>query len=228
MKHLLLCCYMMISLLLCGQDTEPTLLPIVPIYQGEIWEAVQFEETQEPPSPTQIEKCQFYLSEIRLIQEGKIVYTESGAHLIDFAQADRRGISLHAPQDLAFDEIEFLLGVDSTVQAGGAMGGDLDPTQGMYWSWQSGYIHFKLEGRNPDCGGRNQQYIYHVGGYRGEYNSLIWVKLPIDHTTGALLYLDLDQLLAEQDLSTGYHMMSPGKAALEMAQQIREAFRSTR
>lgn len=31
------------------------------------------------------------------------------------------------------------------------MDGDLDPLNGMYWAWNSGYINMKIEGITPKC-----------------------------------------------------------------------------
>lgn len=56
------------------------------------------------------------------------------------------------------------LGVDSNLNALGVHRGDLDPLQGMYWSWQSGYIHFKLEGE-WEQDGKMQPFVFHIGGF---------------------------------------------------------------
>jgi hypothetical protein len=60
-----------------------------------------------------------------------------------------------------------LFGVDSLLQRGGVMDGDLDPVHGMYWTWQSGYIQFKLEGLLRDSAGERKLEL-HLGGFEGE------------------------------------------------------------
>jgi len=41
--------------------------------------------------------------------------------------------------------------VDSLANVSGAMSNDLDATKGMYWSWQSGFINLKIEGKSASC-----------------------------------------------------------------------------
>ena len=60
-----------------------------------------------------------------------------------------------------------LFGVDSLLQRSGVMDGDLDPVHGMYWTWQSGYIQFKLEGLLRDSAGERKLEL-HLGGFEGE------------------------------------------------------------
>ncbi len=42
--------------------------------------------------------------------------------------------------------ISLLFGVDSAIQVGGVGKGALDPQRGMYWTWQTGYVQWKMEG----------------------------------------------------------------------------------
>jgi len=55
----------------------------------------------------------------------------------------------------------------------GKRAGNLDiggKATGMYWSWNSGYIFFKMEGESPqaplDNAGKNM-FRYHIGGFGG-------------------------------------------------------------
>ena len=43
--------------------------------------------------------------------------------------------------------IIFSMGVDSLKQAKPLYSGDLNPLKNMYWTWQSGYIQLKAEGK---------------------------------------------------------------------------------
>lgn len=72
-----------------------------------------------------------------------------------------------------------MIGVDSLKSAGGAgeRTGVLDPTSygddGMWWSWNSGYIFMKLEGTStaiPTAIKPDQKFAIHVGGYGGGWN----------------------------------------------------------
>ncbi len=77
-----------------------------------------------------------------------------------------------------YKAVRFLIGVDSTRNVSGAQTGGLDPATGMFWSWNTGYIFFKLEGDCPQLitpfGSSN--FVYHIGGFKGQYNTLVWAE----------------------------------------------------
>ncbi|MGA0557364.1 MbnP family protein [Larkinella sp. VNQ87] len=58
-------------------------------------------------------------------------------------------------------------------------------TGGMYWDWNSGYIHFKLEGTSPvaPATASGRVFLYHIGlfgGYRTKtINNLRTINLPL-------------------------------------------------
>ncbi|NBB18584.1 hypothetical protein GVN20_04370 [Runella sp. CRIBMP] len=93
-----------------------------------------------------------------------------------------------------YTAITFTIGVDSlrNTMDLSRRKGVLDPGDashegdGMYWSWNSGYIFLKIEGNSskitPDPAG-NQKFRYHIGGYGGynakTFNNLRIVTLPL-------------------------------------------------
>jgi hypothetical protein len=94
-----------------------------------------------------------------------------------------------------YSEISFTIGVDSarSVSDVTARTGVLDPTSygddGMYWSWNSGYIFVKMEGTSPVVplnSAGNRVFAMHVGGYGGRTaaapNNLRSVTLPLNGT----------------------------------------------
>lgn len=120
--------------------------------------------------------------------------------------------------------ISFTLGLDSTINVSGALGGDLDPTQGMYWSWQSGYINFKLEGTSGNCTNRNKDFQFHLGGYQYPFDAHTGVELtPKGKETGAI-QLDLYEFFNKTNLSKENGIMSPSKAALSKSQILSKSF----
>jgi hypothetical protein len=69
--------------------------------------------------------------------------------------------------------IQFLLGIDSADQVRGAQTGVLDPVKGMFWTWNSGYQSFKIEGYSPLSTQPAHSFAFHIGGYRSPY-STVW------------------------------------------------------
>jgi hypothetical protein len=100
-------------------------------------------------------------------------------HLIDFSDSASTQIIIPASPGLC-DGIQFLLGVDSLDQIRGAQTGALDPVRGMFWTWNSGYQSFKIEGYSPVSLQPAHIIAYHIGGYRYPY-STVW-KIRINTT----------------------------------------------
>lgn len=118
----------------------------------------------------------------------------------------------------AADKLVFLLGVDSLTQAAGALGDDLDPTQGMYWAWQSGYINFKLEGKTPRCPARNNAFQFHLGGFVAPDASGQRVEIALEAgQKDIVIAFAVDQFLGLVDLQETYEVMRPCAKAVELS-----------
>ncbi|MEO5995248.1 MAG: MbnP family protein [Chitinophagaceae bacterium] len=81
-----------------------------------------------------------------------------------------------------YDHISFIIGVDSARNFSGAQTGALDPANGMFWTWNSGYIMAKLEGSSPISTQPDNRIEYHIGGFKDPDNVLQKVVLPFPET----------------------------------------------
>ena len=171
-----------------------------------------------------IDNLKFYISNLKIIRKNKIVFQDSlPARLIDIE--NKNSLSINVKNRLKFDKIVFNLGIDSLTNVSGALGGDLDPTNGMYWTWQSGYINFKLEGKDPLCKSRHQKFQYHLGGYAAPYNSLQQISLNLDKkSTRAEIRLPIDTFLKAVNPQNQSEIMSPGSRAVELSAILKQLF----
>jgi len=131
---------------------------------------------------------------------------------------------LSSPTNLKFTKIKFNLGIDSITNVSGAMGGDLDPTKGMYWTWQSGYINLKLEGKSKLCKTRNNEFQFHLGGYQNGDNALQTIILNVSENKEIDILIDIEQFVAAIDLSEQNQIMSPGKKAVLLSEKFSKIF----
>jgi hypothetical protein len=69
-----------------------------------------------------------------------------------------------------YTRMEFLLGVDSVSNFSGLQEGALNPSNGMFWSWSTGYIFTRIEGKSPQS--PSGVFLYHLGGYQSPYNAI--------------------------------------------------------
>lgn len=97
-------------------------------------------------------------------------------YLINATDPSTSYITLSVPSS-TYDEISFLIGVDSVRNTSGAQTGALDPAQGMFWTWSTGYIMVKLEGNSPSAQTPGNVIEYHIGGFRGAENVIRKVSL---------------------------------------------------
>ena len=98
--------------------------------------------------------------------------------LIDESDEDTHEPTLMIPEG-EYKTVSFTVGVDSLKSTAdiSQRTGTLDPTGAgadMYWTWNSGYIFFKMEGTSPAVtGGMGNEFYYHVGGFGGYSSATI-------------------------------------------------------
>ena len=119
--------------------------------------------------------------------------------------------------------VVFSLGIDSTACVSGALSGDLDPTKGMYWAWQSGYINFKIEGKSSSCKTRNNAFQFHVGGYLKPNYAIRTIELNTKNSNFEVV-IDLAQLFNQIKLSEINSIMIPGSKASDIADKAKLMF----
>lgn len=160
-----------------------------------------------------------YISAVQVFLGDSLVWAEPESyHLVDAAKPDTWHVA--APEGLVYDQIHFKLGTDSLTNVSGAMGGDLDPTKGMYWAWNSGYINMKLEGQYYDQNNAPTEFQYHLGGYAAPYATVQQLALAIDRlSSNVLVAIDLQAFLQQHYSTKAQHIMSPGKAAVQLSEQ---------
>lgn len=165
-------------------------------------------------------KC--YLSGFRFYKNGKLVAEEPASyHLCDVEQLSSLEFEINVGE-IDFNEMDFNLGIDSATNATGIHGGSLDPTKGMYWAWQSGYINFKLEGRSNVCATRLNEFQLHVGGFLQPYSALQLLKFT--NITGPqnriAIKLKLDDFIDRIELHKQPEIMEPGPKAVKASKLL--------
>jgi hypothetical protein len=167
----------------------------------------------------------FYISNVQFFYEEEFISSlEKKHHLVDLENPESLKINLGKNAQLDFNKIKFDLGIDSLTNVSGAFGGDLDPTNGMYWTWQSGYINFKLEGVTPSCPARKNFFQFHLGGYQAPFSNVQAVELDIADKKNIIIELPIDLLLEKINLTQTYKIMSPNQPAVDLTKLIASLF----
>ena len=169
-------------------------------------------------SDCQVVTLRFYLHNVELKHEGRLVWASADTHyLFDSGVASRLEIPLSISASTPVDEISFVIGVDSALQVNGAHSGVLDPIQGMYWTWQSGYIHWNLETDSLDSASESSL-TWHVGGYRAPYNSMRVIRYAVNNdSTSYLFTVDIRRLINDVCGHVPLMVMSPSAHAMKLA-----------
>ena len=94
----------------------------------------------------------------------------------------------------------------------------------MYWTWQSGYINFKIEGTSPICKTRNHAFQWHIGGYKYPNTTIQEIKLPCTTKKDIVVVIDLKELLEQSSLVEHPEVMSPSKEAVRLSSIFKNCF----
>lgn len=174
-----------------------------------------------------VSTLKFFISDFNIVFADGTEINSNDSWLMDLENKESFGRTLPIPEKKVVKSLRFTVGVPVDANTAGALGGDLDPASGMYWSWQSGYINFKIEGRSPVCKTHNSEFSFHIGGYKLTEQSARQVVLlcPSGYITGkVMVYINLHKLLEVIDLKTKNTVNTPGTEAMEMADLISKIF----
>lgn len=175
----------------------------------------------------QIETLKFYISGIELLDSNNRIWKEKNSyHLIDFEDKNSQTIQLYIPKKSRISNLKFNIGIDSITSNSGALDGDLDPTKGMYWAWQSGYINFKMEGTSPICETRKHKFQFHLGGYMKPFYAMQSITLPISLVEDNTVQINFNiaPIFNSISLKDTYSIMIPCREALELSKIVAKLF----
>ena len=173
----------------------------------------------------QITKLKYYISNIGFSSTG---HGTQNIFLADAGLAD--SIKLVVPTG-SYQKIFFTIGVDSALNNSGAQDGVLDPLRGMFWTWNSGYVYFKLEGFSAASGADLQRIEHHIGGYAGANNASRQIELALPETLyvregdqrSICIRLNLDAYWKgknEIKIASNALIMAPGALAIKSAENF--------
>ena len=175
------------------------------------------------------DRLKYYIGNITLVYaSGKIVKDKNNYHLIDIEQPESALLDLGAVPDGKIIKIEFGIGVDSLSNSEGLIEGDLDPMNGMYWAWSSGFINFKLEGSFSQD--KTSKFKYHIGGFLPPNQSYQTTSLPVNAVikNGEPKALQVDVNLAtlfnKQKIGKEAVILSPSKKSHNYSQKLPQLF----
>ncbi|MFT3794285.1 MbnP family protein [Flavobacterium sp.] len=167
----------------------------------------------------------FYIGHFECqLEDGSTIKDSRDYHLLDAEKPESLQIALPLSSQ-KIKEVSFCIGVDSTASVSGALSGALDPANGMYWAWQSGYINLKIEGQSKSCPTRKNEFQFHIGGYLPPHYAIRQVKLPMVGQN-PVIAVDLAHFFSPIALSKTNQVMVPGKNAMALADLSTEMFRT--
>lgn len=179
-----------------------------------------------------------YLGGFALLDEGADPVSDhpDSYHLLDVFDSASLSIDIHG-NGTPFRRLRLQIGIDSIRNVSGAQTGALDPLLGMFWTWQTGYIHAKFEGSSPASPRPDKRFTYHIGGFRqGEDTKrIILLDLPVTKAwslersgrTDITLHMDIGAWFrSEHDLpiTAQAQVMQPGPLAVRYADNYARMF----
>jgi len=124
-----------------------------------------------------VTKFNYYISTIQLTRTNGEIYISDQHFLIKEEDSNSKMIELFKIPPGAYTSIQFTIGVDSLANCSGIQSGALDPINGMFWTWNTGYIFLKLEGKSMASNAPNGILEYHIGGFKSPSNCIRTVNL---------------------------------------------------
>lgn len=164
----------------------------------------------------QFSTIRFYMMNVVLYSNGMEYKMIESAKLID---AELDNILNFNEEIESIDSISFLLGTDYNTNTSGVLEGDLDPINGMYWAWNSGYINVKFEGEFVNKKQKNS-FEYHLGGYADPNPTARQITLIPNSNSKKSIAIDFSPFFSVDENFNKATILIPGKEAAEMMDKL--------
>lgn len=126
-----------------------------------------------------VTSLKYYIGHITLVRAGGTQYVHPDHVLIDADDSSSWIVPLRDVPNGTYTALSFVVGVDSIHNVGGPMEGALDPLNGMYWTWATGFIFVKCEGTSPHSPQPKHQIEYHLGGFAYPHRNMRTITLGL-------------------------------------------------
>lgn len=146
-----------------------------------------------------IKDFKYYISNIYLVSatSGDTVKIPDTYFLVEHKKPNSLKLPFTAPAG-EYYEMSFLIGIDDAKNSTGPHTGALDPSLGMFWNKNDGYIMGVLEGTSPASVAADKSYSFHIGGTKAPYNVTarrhfkLGGNISIDPTKKTVINIDTD------------------------------------
>ena len=128
-----------------------------------------------------LSRFRYYISSIQLKGVSCPDYVSNDFFLIDEEDSLSKKLVFKDVPIGSYNELRFILGVDSLHNCSGLQNGALDPINGMFWAWNTGYVFLKLEGKSSYSKSPGHLLEYHIGGFRKPANCIRTIQLALPH-----------------------------------------------
>ena len=124
-----------------------------------------------------VNNIKYYISNICLKKTDGKKHSLKEYYLMDEQEETSKQINVSDIPEGEYNAIEFIVGVDSLHNCSGLQTGALDPVNGMFWAWNTGYIFLKFDGKSPLSKSPGNMLEFHIGGYKSPSNCIRKITL---------------------------------------------------
>lgn len=174
---------------------------------------------QAANSEISIEKIKYFVDEIVLVEANGVEVPINTTGLIDVSE-NQSSFSIDAPGG-NYKQIKFVIGIDPTSNHGDPA--SVSPKSvlhqsvhnDMYWSWNPGFIFFKVEGRYNKADGTRSTYFYHIGSDEFARTYTLDKNFVIDgKSLSGNINLDIKKFFGTHNFETGEATNTVGDAII--------------
>lgn len=167
-------------------------------------------------------KLKFYVGNPVCFEKGRVINNVQNRYdLVDFSDSTALVVDFSLPSTT--DSLCISIGTDSLTNVSGLYDGALDPLNGMYWAWNSGYINVKIEGASSFVSNDDHKFEFHIGGYMSPYTTVRQICIT-PYSQNIHLNIDVSKVVKSNLLVDTPLITIPGMNASSFANAFKMSF----